>query len=131
VSYICLLWIINLYQMVHFSHEFLIQRPSFTLGLKGFDLQVNLLFLGSFSPDWSTSKFTTIGPAYIHPTVTMHFPNLMALIHFETSGLRTSSEITYSRILLARVVSVGVDHLIQLLIFLLRRYQINDMHEFV
>jgi hypothetical protein len=55
--------------------------------LQGFFLRVDLPDLVSFFPEWSVPELTTIGPTYPHPTTTMHFLDMMALIHFETSGV--------------------------------------------
>jgi len=55
------------------------------LRLWGFDLWVKLHVLDSFSLKWSVLEFTTIGTTYPHPTFTMHFPNIMALIYLRTS----------------------------------------------
>jgi len=55
-------------------------------------------------------KLTTIGTAYPHPTVTMHCPDLMALIHFGNLVLQPSGEITCFRPLFAEVVNVEVDN---------------------
>jgi hypothetical protein len=78
-------------------------------------LWVNLHVLNLFLLKWSTSKLTTIGPAYPDPMVIMHCPYLMVLIHFKNLGLRPSGEFICSWLLFSRVVSVGVDHILVIL----------------
>jgi len=78
------------------------------------DLRVNLHILNPFSTKWLAPKLTKIGPSYPHPMITMHCPDLMALIHLKNLGLWPSGEFICSWFLFARFVRTRVDHLLPL-----------------